>query len=80
MAAEAVSKRLDVPLTPGDCLIIEDAPSVIATTREVGFLTLGVATSHSRDRLTHAHGTVDRLMMEEVSAVLPGLRLVTEPG
>lgn len=45
-----VSERLRRPLTPADCLVVEDAPKVAANARAVGFPVLGVTTSHDASK------------------------------
>ncbi len=64
-----------VDLRPGDCLVIEDAPTVIRRARAAGFRTLGVATSHPIADLSGADHAVRRLTPAEVRAVLPELKV-----
>jgi beta-phosphoglucomutase len=67
--------KLPKPLEPADCLIVEDAPTVIRTTRGVGFKVLGVATSYPLEKLNDAHYAVRSLRIPEVKAAIPDLEL-----
>lgn len=67
--------KLREPLKPQDCLIVEDAPSVIHTTRQVGFNVLGVATSYPIEKLAEANYAVKSLRIPEVRAAVPNLPL-----
>jgi len=75
MCAEQLGKKVKKILRPEDCLIIEDAPSVIKTTREKGFPVLAVATSYPPEKLAEASHVVKDLKPATVSAVLPGLKM-----
>jgi beta-phosphoglucomutase len=75
MTMKLVSEKLKKNLTPADCLIIEDAPSVAKNARAVGFPVLGVATSYSIEKLADANWAVKSLRPEDVQKVLPGLRM-----
>ena len=63
------------PLDPSDCLIVEDAPTVIHSVRQVGFSVLGVATSYPIDKLQEANWAVKSLEPSEVLRAIPGLPL-----
>ena len=75
LCAKLMSRNLKTPLKPADCLVVEDAPSVIKTTKAAGFPTLGVATSHALDRLSIADWKVSTLWPAEVAKQIPGLRM-----
>ena len=62
-------------LKPADCLIVEDAPTVIRSTMAVGFKTLAVATSYPPEKLTDANYVVRALHPQTVQAVIPELSL-----
>jgi beta-phosphoglucomutase len=62
-------------LHPKDCLIIEDAPTVIRSVRAVGFPVLGVATSYRLEQLGDANWAVKTLELEEVQKAVPKLKL-----
>ena len=66
LAMRLVGERSGIALSPGDCLIVEDAPSVIGAVKKVGFKTIGVTTSHGREELGGADWVVDRLSDMEV--------------
>src|SRR5688572_8705786 len=65
----------DGELRPGDCLVVEDAPTVIRSVKLVGFPTLGVATSYSLEKLGDADWAVKSLEPAEVARALPRLKL-----
>jgi beta-phosphoglucomutase len=75
LTARLVSEKIKKRLMPGDCLIIEDAPSVARAVRTVGFPVLGVATSSSIEKFSDANWAVGSLRPDEVQKVLPGLRM-----
>lgn len=81
LAARLLSEKLKLPrpLKPADCLIIEDAPTVIRSVKAAGFPTLAVASSYPEIKLTDASWIVRSLRPEEVAAQLPELRLLDEP-
>ena len=72
-----VSQRLEShkqkPLNPAECLVIEDAPSVIQSARQAGFVTLGVATSYPAEKLSGANHVVESLRAQDVKRVIPRL-------
>jgi len=74
LCARLISQKMDMPLRPADCLVVEDAPSVIASVRAAGFPTLGVATSHPIEKLG-ADWSVKSLDPAEVAGQLPKLQL-----
>src|SRR2546423_1781411 len=51
MTTQLLAERAKVPLAPADCLIVEDAPTVIRSVRAAGFRGLGVATSYPVEKL-----------------------------
>ena len=65
------------PLAPADCLVVEDAPTVIRSVKAVGFPTLGVATSYPLMKLMDADWQVKTLRPEEVLEQIPKLELMT---
>ena len=70
-----VSEKIKEPLTPADCLIVEDAPAVIRSVKAVGFPVLAVATSYNPEKLTEADWVVKSLRPQEVRRVIPHLPL-----
>jgi HAD superfamily hydrolase (TIGR01509 family) len=75
LTAQAISQRYNLPLTPADCLVIEDAPQVLQTTKAAGFKTLGVASSHLQSQLHHAHQSLPSLTLQHLTQALPKLQL-----
>jgi beta-phosphoglucomutase len=75
LCTKLVAEKLNLALKPGDCLIVEDAPSVIKSVKAVGFPTLGVATSHDLEKLSAADWRVKTLDPREVATQIPDLEL-----
>ena len=72
LTAKLLSEKLSgprKPLKPADCLIVEDAPTVIREVKRIGFPTLAVATSYPVERLAEADYIVQSLRPEEVRKV-----------
>ena len=67
--------KLDKPLKPSDCLIVEDAPAVIRSVKNEGFPVLAVATSYPPSSLGEADWVVESLRPDEVRAKIPQLKL-----
>lgn len=74
---EQLAQKAKRKLAPADCLIVEDAPTVIRSVRGVGFPVLGVATSYSPEKLYDATYVVKDLKPATVSAAIPELQLGT---
>jgi len=70
-----LSEKSAVALTPRNCLIVEDAPTVIKTVTAAGFQTLGVATSHGIEELAGATWRVKSLNPAEVAKQIPQLKI-----
>lgn len=76
LATKLIGKNIGRTLTPADVLIVEDAPTVIASVRRAGFSVLAVTTSHPAEELGQANWIVDTLEPTEVSAKVAGLKLM----
>ena len=74
MCAQQLGRVVKRDLRPAECLIVEDAPSVIKTTKAVGFNTLAVATSYPVEKLGEANYVVKDLRPPTVNAVIPHLK------
>src|SRR6266567_7192958 len=61
LCADQLSQRVKRELKPADCLIVEDAPTVIRSVRGVGFPVLAVATSYPLEKLSDANWAVKTL-------------------
>jgi beta-phosphoglucomutase-like phosphatase (HAD superfamily) len=61
-------------LEPKDCLIVEDAPSVIKRAKAAGFITLGVASTTSLEKLADADYATPSLRLDEVKKHATPLR------
>jgi beta-phosphoglucomutase len=75
LTAELVRQRTGLKFANKDCLIIEDAPTVIRSVNAEGFATLGVATSYPLSALAHAKYSVSRLTPAEVLKQIPTLKI-----
>ena len=67
--------RLKESLQPGDCLIVEDAPTVVHSVKQVGFPALAVTTSYPAEKLGEADWVVQSLRPEEVRKRIPKLKI-----
>jgi beta-phosphoglucomutase len=74
MAVQLLRERSGKKIEAKNCLIVEDAPSVIRAARAVGFKILAVATSHPLERLGDADYAVRRLDIDEVKRKIPQLK------
>jgi beta-phosphoglucomutase len=77
LTARLVSEKMKLkdPLKPADCLVVEDAPTVIASVKRAGFPTLAVATSYAPSSLGEADWVCQSLRPDEVKRKLPELKL-----
>jgi beta-phosphoglucomutase len=75
LTVKLLSEKIKKPLAPADCLVVEDAPTVIRSVKAAGFPTLGVATSYPLMKLADADWQVKSLRPEEVREQVPRLRL-----
>ena len=75
LTLKLLSEKIRKPLTPADCLVVEDAPTVIRSVKAVGFPTLGVATSYPLMKLADADWAVKTLRPEEVLEQVTRLKL-----
>jgi len=73
-AVRLIRERTGKKIEPKDCLIIEDAPSVIREANKVGFITLAVASSYPLEKLSDAKYAVRRLDVDEVKRQIPQLK------
>ena len=67
--------KLKEPLSPGDCLIVEDAPTVVHSVKKVGFQALAITTSYPAEKLGEADWVVQSLRPEEVRKKIPKLKI-----
>ena len=75
MAIKQLGEKTHRALKPADCLVVEDAPTVIRAVKAVGFPTLGVATSYPLEKLSDANWAVKTLDPADVSRAVPQLKL-----
>jgi HAD superfamily hydrolase (TIGR01509 family) len=81
MATERISENLlkldkaRKPLKPADCLVIEDAPSVIKRAKRAGFRTMGVCNTYGPQQLADADWIVDSLKPADLKRQCPPLQM-----
>lgn len=75
MTMSELARRTGQTITPSDCLIVEDAPTVIRNARAAGFRTLGVATSHRLPDLADADRAVETLSIPQVAKAFPSMKM-----
>jgi len=75
LTAKQLSEKSRRDLKPADCLIVEDAPTVIREVKKLGFPTLAVASSYPPEKLTDADWVVRSLRSEDVRKTVPPLKL-----
>jgi beta-phosphoglucomutase len=75
LAAERVRRKTGLSFTPEDCLVVEDAPTVIHSANAEGFQTLAVATSYPLEAMAHATYRVARLTPAQVLKQIPTLKI-----
>lgn len=78
LTARILSEKIKRPLKPAECLVVEDAPTVIRSVKAAGFPALGVATSYPLMKLTDANWQVKTLQPAEVLEQMPELRWIFE--
>jgi HAD superfamily hydrolase (TIGR01509 family) len=74
LAMKLLHERTGKKLEAKDCLIVEDAPTVIRSVRAAGFQVLAVATSYPPEQLADANYIVRRLDPAEVLKKIPQLK------
>lgn len=80
LTAELLSEKSKHKLSAKDCLIVEDAPSVIANVKTLGFPTLAVANSYPVEKLSAADWVVANLTPDEVTKKVPELKPILAEG
>jgi HAD superfamily hydrolase (TIGR01509 family) len=75
LCARQLGQKVKKTLRPADCLIVEDAPTVIRAVKGAGFKSLAVATSYPREKLQEADWVVKDLKLATVKAAMPELAL-----
>ena len=76
LTARLLSEKSKRELKPADCLIVEDAPSVIRKVKAVGFPTLAVASSYPPEKLGDADWVVRSLRADDVKKNVPALKSI----
>jgi HAD superfamily hydrolase (TIGR01509 family) len=73
-SVELMSEKMNRALKPADCLIVEDAPTVIRSVRAVGFPVLAVATSYPLEKLADANWATPSLRRADLHRAMPHLK------
>jgi beta-phosphoglucomutase len=76
LAAQKLSERMARELMPEECLIVEDAPTVIRSVKQIGFPTLAVATTFPVENLSDATYKVQSLNPADVKKKIPSLKMM----
>lgn len=76
LTARLLGEKIGRELAPAQCLVVEDAPTVIRRARKAGFPTLGVASTCAIEKLADADWAVESLDPPQVRAKVPGLRMM----
>ena len=76
MTTRLLNEKFKIQLKPADCLIVEDAPTVIHSVRKAGFPVLAVTTSYPAEKLSEANWIVKTLEPQEVLRQAPHLKPV----
>jgi HAD superfamily hydrolase (TIGR01509 family) len=74
LTMKLISERIGRTLTPSECLVIEDAPSVVRSVKQAGFRTVGVATTYPPSAMHDADWVVSSLDPDELDRIVPELR------
>jgi len=76
LTARLLSEKSKRELTPSDCLIVEDAPTVIRQVKALGYPTLAVASSYPPEQLGDGDYVVTSLRPDEVKKKVPALKSI----
>ena len=68
-------RQLDKKARPGNCLIVEDSPVVVASVKQAGFKVLAVTNSVAGEKLQGADWITDNLLPATVNNLIPQLQL-----
>lgn len=74
LTVKRLNEKLKRELEPTNCLVIEDAPTVIRSVKAAGFPTLAVAGSYPVDKLADADHATRSLQLADVLAQMPVLK------
>jgi len=76
LTAKLLSEKSKRELKPADCLIVEDAPTVIRKVKAIGFPALAVASSYPPEKLGDADWVVRSLRADDVKKNVPELKSI----
>ena len=78
LTAKQLSEKSKRELRPADCLIVEDAPTVIREVKKLGYPTLAVASSYPPEKLGDADWVVRSLRSEDVKKNVRPLKPIVQ--
>jgi beta-phosphoglucomutase len=76
LTTQLLTEKHEIHLDPADCLIVEDAPTVIREVKTLGYPTLAVASSYPLEKLADADYAVTSLRPDEVKKKIPALKSI----
>jgi beta-phosphoglucomutase len=76
LATKLLGEKSHRTFSPGDCLVVEDAPSVVKSARTAGFSVLAVTTTHSAEKFADANWVVHALQPSEIKRAIPDLKFM----
>ncbi len=76
LAAKLLSEKARRPLSPADCLIVEDAPKVVHSVRKTGFPVLAITNTYPAEKLSEANWIVKSLRPDELKHAIPELKFM----
>jgi beta-phosphoglucomutase len=76
LAVKLLGEKAKRPLSPADCLIVEDAPKVVHSVRKVGFPVLAITNTYPAEKLSEANWVVKSLRPDEVKHAIPELKFL----
>lgn len=76
MAIKQLGDKIHKPLHPEQCLIVEDAPTVVSSVHKVGFPVLAVTNTYPAEKLKDAKWIVKSLAVSEVKQAIPQLEFL----
>lgn len=76
LAMQNLSHLVHRELKPANCIVVEDAPTVIRSVKSAGFPTLAVATTYPLEKLADATYAVSTLDPAEMKKKIPNLKMI----
>jgi beta-phosphoglucomutase len=77
LATRLVGEKIHRKLEPADVLVVEDAPKVVNSVKQVGFPVLALTSSHPAEQFAEADWVVKSLDPSELKLKIPELNFLT---